>query len=251
MLTTAIPNWVSILFLLSISIPIYMIANVARQGAINAKLEPQKSSGIFMSILLFFGLYFAYTSVLSFKGIFLENTLPPKIFFYTAFPLFAFLFLVISNLKVYKTIVQNVALESLVQVHLFRLIGIFFFITSAYDAIPTKFALIAGIGDLTTALTSIFVVSAIKNNKSYSKPLLIAWNIFGLLDIVSVLATAIITTKLSIATGSQDLTAIGIFPFCLIPAFAPATIIFLHVSIFRKLGMEKKKVTLPKENYAI
>ena len=196
-----------------------------------------------MSILFFYGLLFLYTSILSLKGVFLENTLPPKILLYTAFPLLAFLFLVIFNLKLYKTIVQNVTIESLIQVHLFRLIGVFFFITSAYGAIPAKFALVAGIGDLVTAFTSIFVAQAIKNNKPYSKPLLIAWNIFGLLDIVSVLATAILTTKVSIKTGSQDLTEIGAFPFCLIPAFAPATIIFLHVSIFRKLGMKKHQAS--------
>jgi hypothetical protein len=30
------------------------------------------------------------------------------------------------------------------------------------------------------------------------------------------------------------------FPFALIPAFAPATIIFLHIVIFKKLKMEGK-----------
>lgn len=238
-LTTAVPQWVSILFLLTIPIPIFMIAKVAKQGAINANVDNQKAKWVYKVILIFYGLYFTCVSLTSFTGVFSENTLLPKILIYTVFPLLAFLLLVVSNLKLYKTILQNATLQSLVQVHLFRLIGVFFLITNAYGAIPTKFAYIAGIGDIATALLSIFVVKAIANKKSYSKSLTIAWNIFGLLDIVSVLTSAIITTKLSIDTGSQGVTEIANFPFCLIPAFAPATIIFLHISIFKKLKMEK------------
>ena len=147
----------------------------------------------------------------------------------------AFLLLVVSNSKLHKTLLQNTTLQSLVQLHLFRLIGVFFLITNAYGAIPTKFAYIAGIGDIATALTSVFVSRAIINKKSYSKPLTIAWNIFGILDIVSVLTTAILTTKISIESGSLGVEEMANFPFCLIPAFAPATIIFLHLAIFKKL----------------
>jgi hypothetical protein len=238
-LTNAVPQWVSILFLAAILVPVFMIANVARQGAINANLEKEKARNIYRAILLFYGLYFSYVSLTCFTGFFKENTLPPKILFYTAFPMLVFFLLVISNLKIYKTILQHVTLQSLVGVHLFRLIGVFFLITNAYGAIPAKFAYIAGIGDIATALTSILVVKAITNKKNYAKPLTIVWNIFGILDIVSVLVTAISSTKLSIETGTQGISEIANFPFCLIPAFAPATIIFLHISIFRKLWNDR------------
>ncbi len=240
-LTSAVPQWVSILFLLAITIPVFMIANVARLGAINANLDSQKSKRVYKVILIFYGLYFFYVSLMSFTGVFLENTMPPKILFYTTFPLLAFLLLVVSNLKLYQTILQKTTLQALVQIHLFRLIGVFFIITNVYGVIPTKFAYIAGFGDIAVALTSIFVAKAIANKKTYAKPLTIVWNIFGLLDIVSVITTAIITTKFSIDTGSQSLVEIANFPFCLIPAFAPATIIFLHLTIFRKLESDRKQ----------
>lgn len=239
-LTTAVPQWVSILFLLSIPIPILMIAHVAKQGAINAKLSSAKSKQVYNTVLIFYALFFIYVSLTSFTGIFSENTLPPKILLFTAFPLLAFFLLVVTNLKLYKVILENATLQSLVLIHLFRFIGIFFILTNVYGAIPTKFAYIAGIGDIATALGSILVVKAINDRKSYTKPLVIAWNVFGILDIVSVLTTAIITTRLSIATGSQSIVEIANFPFCLIPAFAPATIIFLHMGIFSKLWKERK-----------
>jgi hypothetical protein len=238
-LTNAVPQWVSISFLAAIMVPVFMIANVAKQGALNATLEKEKASNIYKAILLFYGVYFTYVSLTCFTGIFRENTLPPKILFYTAFPMLVFFLVVISNLKIYKIILQHVTLQSLVGVHIFRLIGIFFLINHAYGAIPAKFAYIAGIGDIATALTSIIVVKAITLKKNYAKPLTIAWNIFGILDIGSVLITAISSTKLSIETGTLGISEIANFPFCLIPAFAPATIIFLHISIFRKLRNER------------
>jgi hypothetical protein len=234
-LTNAVPQWVSILFLLTIPIPVLMIARVAKRAAIDANFDLQKSKLLYNLVLGFYAIYFVYVSLMSFTGIFSENTLPPKVLLYTLFPLLVFLVLVIANLKVYKVILDHVTLQSLVKLHTFRFIGVFFLIANAYHALPTVFAYIAGLGDIATAISSIWVAKAIVEKKVYAKPLTIVWNIFGLCDIVSVLVTAIITTKLSITTGTQGLAEIANFPFVLIPAFAPATIIFLHLSIFRKL----------------
>ncbi len=238
-LTNAVPQWVSISFLLTIPIPIFMIATTAKQGAIRAAIEPQKVRLIYLSIIVFYTIYLTYTAVMSWLGVFSENTLPPKIILYTTLPLLLFLSLVVSNLKIYKTILQHLTLQELVILHFFRLIGVFFLILNAYGAIPTKFAYIAGIGDIATALTSIWVAKAITSKKSYAKLLTVIWNIFGLLDIFSVIIMAILTTKLSIETGSQSVIEMTKFPICLIPAFAAGTIIFLHFSLFRKLIASK------------
>ncbi len=235
-LTTAVPQWVSILFIISILISIGMIANVAKQGAINTT-NPTKIVGI---VVGFYVLYFIYVGLMGFTGIFQEVTLPPKIFLFTTIPLFIFLNLVVGRTTAFKKIIENIPLKSLVQLHTFRFIGIFFIIINAYGAIPTKFAYLAGIGDISTAVLSLFVAYSLKTQKSYSKKLTFFWNIFGLFDIISVIISAIVTTKLSIETGSQGVTEIANFPFSLIPAFAPATIIFLHICIFKKLKQESK-----------
>jgi hypothetical protein len=234
-LTTAVPTWVSIFFLVAISISVLMVANLVKNAANQANLGETKANSLFKTVILFFGIYLFYTGVMSFTGIWQENTLPPKILLFTALPLFIFLNLIIANTKIYKTLLANVSLQALVGVHIFRFIGVFFLITNAYGALPTKFAYIAGFGDILTAFFSIFVVKALDAKKSYAKNLTLAWNVFGICDIISVLANAILTTKLSIATGSQGVVEIANFPFCLIPAFAPATIIFLHICVFRKV----------------
>jgi len=229
-----VPYWISILFLIVIPIPIFLIANLAKKGSVNPKSGKKNQ----FLILLFYSLYLIYVSIACFGGLFEEVTLPPKILKFTMVPLFLFLMVVIFNLKVYKAILKKIDLSNLVSIHIFRLIGSFFLILGFYKALPSTIALIAGLGDVTTALTSVFVAKTLRENKSYAKKLTFAWNTFGFLDIIATSATAFILTKLSIETGSQGVDALGVFPFCFIPAFAPATILFLHISIYRKLMME-------------
>jgi hypothetical protein len=238
-LTTAVPAWVSYSFLIALSVAIYKIAKVAQEGAKNAKFNPKQVNKVFFTVIGFYALFFAYVFVASINGLFSENTLPPKILFITTVPLLLFFSLVVFNLTSFKKIQQHLSLDALVKIHLFRLIGVFFLITNAYGAIPTKFAYIAGIGDILTAVTSIFVAKAIISKKTYAKTLTLGWNIFGICDILSVVISALITTKVSIETGSQGLAEMANFPFCFIPAFAPATILFLHIAVFKKLWAER------------
>lgn len=212
-----------------------MIANLVKQGAIDAQFSAQKSNRFYWIIIIFYTIYLGYVSVLSFTGLFLTPSIPPKVVLFTTAPLMGFLIFVVSNLNVYKILLEHITLENMVKIHIFRLIGAFFILVYIFGAIPAPFAFVAGLGDIITALLSIMVANAIINKKSYAKKLTIAWNIFGITDIVSVLIAAIITTKIAMETSSQSVIEISKFPFCLIPAFAAATILFLHISVFRKL----------------
>lgn len=235
-LTTAVPQWVSILFIIAFCIPIVVMANLAKEGASNANLNPKKYYNITIAFLLVF---FLYASLMSYTGIFQQNTLPPRIFLFTTIPLLIFYNVVTSTNKNWKNILANICLPSLIRFHIIRFVGLFFFITYHYNALPKYFAISAGIGDVLAAITAIFVAKIVERKAKHYKPITMAWNILGLLDIVNVLVSGIIITSLSIKNGSQNLASIADFPFCLIPAFAPATIIFMHVAIFKKLRREK------------
>ena len=161
--------------------------------------------------------------------------LPPKIVRFTTIPLLLFLIGYVFNTSLLKRILKNAALPSLVKLHIFRLIGSFFLILLFFEVLPKPFALIAGIGDITTAVSSIFVAKAVHQNRRYARGLTLAWNTFGLLDILITSAMAIAFTKMNMETGALGVDILGTFPFCVIPAFAPATIIFLHLCIYRKV----------------
>ena len=67
------------------------------------------------------------------------------------------------------------------------------------------------------------------------------WNFIGLIDITSVIVTAVYLTKVSLESGGDGVAQFGTFPFSWIPAFAPATIVFLHILVFKKLMQKEKK----------
>jgi hypothetical protein len=146
-----------------------------------------------------------------------------------------FLFTVVIRSTSYKTILESLALEDLVKIHIFRLVGVFFILLAYYETLPKFFAIIAGFGDMITAITSIFVVRAIRGNKPYAKRLVYIWNTFGLADILFTALSSLILTKISIDTGAMGVEALAHFPFCYIPAFAPPTIVFSHIAIYQKL----------------
>lgn len=225
-----VPQWISIAFLIVIPLPFILIALFVRQEAKKAHYTLA-----YPVTVAFFLLYLAYIIFASLYGCFNQVSLPPKVLLYTTFPFAFLLFVVVLNTKVYKSILENTAIEGLVKLHIFRLIGVFFILLATHNALPKPFALIAGIGDMLTAIGSVFVSKAIQNKKSYAKKLTYCWNIFGTADILFTAIAANVLTKISIDSGAMGVDTLAVFPFCIIPAFAPPTILFLHWAIFKKL----------------
>lgn len=225
-----VPEWISIAFLIAIPLPFVLILLFVRKAA-----KKTQSILAFPLVAVFFALYLLYVGFASFQGWFDVVSLPPKVLLFTTFPYAFLLFGLVLNTKSYQKIVENVPLESLIQLHIFRLIGVFFVLLAVHDALPKPFAFIAGFGDMLTAISSVFVVKAIQNKKSYAKKLALIWNVFGTVDILFTAIAANVLTKISIDTGAMGVDTLAVFPFCIIPAFAPPTILFLHWAIFKKV----------------
>lgn len=230
-----VPMWVSLLFIPTFPITIYYISQIIKRGGIDAGLSQKQVNTIQLGIWGFFALYLTYTFVLSMLGILSKNTLPPNVFIFTVIPLLLFLFGFIFNKPLYWKILDAIPLESLVKIHTFRFVGVFFLIACFYKTLPAHFAILAGLGDIATAIGAIFVAKWIKEHKSWHKRATLIWNIFGFWDIVSVIISAILTTISSIENTTQGIIEMTKVPYVWIPAFAPAVIIFLHISIFKKL----------------
>jgi hypothetical protein len=234
-----VPTWVSISFCFIFPITIYFIAQIIKQGALNTQMSEIKANRLFWSVLVFFTIYLTYVSVITFMGLLSKNTLPPRVLIFTALPLLLFLFIFIFNKPIYWKILDGIPLQSLVRVHSFRFVGVYFLLAAYYNALPAHFAILAGLGDIATAVGAIFIAKAIANNKSWSRKATLIWNIFGFWDIVSVVVSAILTTRNSIQNPeSQSIIEISKFPYVWIPAFAPVVIIFMHIAIFKKLKRE-------------
>ncbi|MFN8713093.1 MAG: hypothetical protein ACK5Z2_09615 [Bacteroidota bacterium] len=230
---STVPTWLSVLFLIAIPIPVILVALLSRNAA------KKNKAIVFAGIVAFFAAYFIYVYMACINKMFEVQSVPPQIVKLTTLPLMIFLVLVVFNLPFWKAINRETKASAFIRIHLFRLIGSFLLILSLLHQLPLVFGLIAGLGDVITALTSIYVARIIEQKKSNSKAIALVWNTFGLLDILATSTMAIVFTKLSIETGSAGVDALGKFPFCLIPAFAPPIIIFLHLSLYRKLLVKR------------
>mgnify|MGYP001797680304 CR=1 FL=1 len=239
LLVTNVPFWVSLLFIFSFIYPIYLIAKVAKDAYLKAGKSQSEAQQISRNIYFFYTAYLLFIATLSLMGIFAKNTLPPRILLIGALPLLLFYFLYVKRAVWFKTIIENAPLSDLVKIHLFRFVGIFFFINYYYGTLPKQFAFTGGGGDILTAILAIWVMYTLNQKKKYAISLTWIWNIIGLLDILSVLLTAIIITREAVATGGEGVAQFGTFPFSWIPAFAPATILFLHILIFGRLRQRK------------
>lgn len=226
-----VPEWVSMAFLLLIPLPFVLIAWLVRRQA-----ERTQHKTAFAWTVAFFTAYLAYISWASLSGLFNQVLFPPKVLLMTTFPYAFFLFVVVAKTRVFNNLLAHTTVEQLVGLHIFRVVGGFFVVLALYDALPKPFAFIAGFGDVLTALSSIYVVKVIRDKKAYAKKLAYAWNIFGTADILFTAIAANVLTKISIDTGAMGVDTLAFFPFSIIPAFAPPTILFIHWMIFKKLN---------------
>jgi len=237
---TQVPIWLSAVFICCfLTFPILLINRSVKLAYFDGNIS--KSSNITKKIAVFYLCYFLLTGLISLSGFFMKNVLPPRIILFTTIPLFLFYILYVQRTQWFQIVFQHIKIEHLVSIHLFRFVGIFFFLTYDYDAIPKTFAYIGGTGDILTAVLAIPLIIALKKKIKSANILTWIWNIIGLVDIFSVLTCAIVITRMSIENNTNGVQQFGTFPFSWIPAFAPATIIFVHILIFKKLKEYNQK----------
>lgn len=239
---SSVPVWVSALFLLTFPLAVVLIANAIRNAARNAGFEAKRVRMASLTVYGFYTAFLLFTSVLTLTGIFAENMLPPRPLLFAAFP-YAFLLIgAASRSTRFRTLMEHALVGDLVKVHIFRLVGIFFLIGAYYEVLPVRFALVAGLGDIITALGALVVAKAVQERKEWSFAVLLIWNVFGTVDILTVVGSALVETRYAIANGTQGVAGIAQFPFSWIPAFAPVTILFLHFYVFVKLKAYKQSL---------
>ena len=114
--------------------------------------------------------------------------------------------------------------------HLTRFVGIYFLVLHARGELPYAFAVPGGWGDIFVAASALLLI-ALPGGPAARPGLLLAWNLFGLLDILFVVATA---TRLALADPTS-MAALMRFPLSLLPTFLVPLIIASHLMLFWRL----------------
>ena len=122
----------------------------------------------------------------------------------------------------------QVDVRRLVLIHVTRLVaGGYFLILYGRGELPYAFAVPGGWGDIAVAVTALAVCWP-----GRSRNALLAWNVFGTVDILLVVATA---ARLGMA-DPESMRALLRLPLSLLPTFLVPIIIATHVIIFARLG---------------
>ncbi len=124
-------------------------------------------------------------------------------------------------------------LRGLIAVHVFRFVGIYFLILHSRGRLPYDFAVKGGWGDILTALGALALV--VVPGLAARRGLVLAWNVFGAIDIAFVVTTA---ARLGLADPSS-MRALLRLPLSLLASFFVPLVIATHVWIFWRLWRER------------
>jgi hypothetical protein len=119
----------------------------------------------------------------------------------------------------------------LIAIQTYRVAGIMFiypFVT--YGILPAGFAWPAGIGDALTGIFAPIVALMVAQNRPNALKWAVVWNLFGTLDLIDAIATALIFRA----------PVLGIYPIALVPLFlGPPLGILTHILSLRNLAVTR------------
>jgi hypothetical protein len=138
-----------------------------------------------------------------------------------------------------RRVLASASLPALIGVQFYRVIGLEFVILLALGQLPAHFALPAGWGDIIVGLTAPLVALALARGARSGRALGLAWNVFGVTDLVVAvgMGTGFLAPLLAPELSSHvpPAAAMGVFPLILVPTFAVPVSLLLHGVALQRL----------------
>ncbi len=112
-----------------------------------------------------------------------------------------------------------------------RVMGVVFLILYFRGLLPGLFALPAGLGDMTIGLTAPLVARAVSSPSASLRTRIIAWNLGGILDLVTAVTLGVLNTPspIGILASGVNTRLMGSFPLSLIPTFLVPLFLIFHL----------------------
>ncbi|HEX5437216.1 MAG TPA: hypothetical protein VFW98_08650 [Gemmatimonadaceae bacterium] len=125
-------------------------------------------------------------------------------------------------------------LRLVVGVQAWRFAGFGFLALYAQHVLPGAFAWPAGVGDMFIGLTApLLMLALIRNPGVVASKTFVAWNVFGILDLVVALGSGALGAALTASAASgvvATMTPMAHLPLVLIPTFLVPVFVMLHVA---------------------
>ena len=133
----------------------------------------------------------------------------------------------------FSRIVAAVPQHWLIAIQVFRILGSVWLVRYFAGQLPGLFALPAGIGDVATGLLAPFVAYAWYSGKPYARSAAIAWNLFGMADLVNAAVLGALTSGAGV-----------VFPIVLAPVYAAPVAFLIHS--YSLIGLLRKTSQKPR-----
>ena len=128
--------------------------------------------------------------------------------------------------------VDSISLRGLVGFHVMRFVGVVFLVLAARGAMSPVFAMRAGWGDITAATGAVLLVLSGIPRSALHRWAYLAWNTFGVLDLIVAVGTAAIVI---LRGDTPAMDPIARLPLILVPIFFVPILFASHVAIYRRL----------------
>jgi hypothetical protein len=142
--------------------------------------------------------------------------------------------------RTFRDIVTAIPQHWLIGIQTFRILGGIFLIRYFEGQLPGVFAIPAGVGDVLTGVFAPLVAYWWFSAKPYARPAAIAWNLFGMADLINAFALGALT-----GGGAGGI----VFPIVLIPVYAVPRAFLIHS--FSLIGLLGKSSRPPKPTQAL
>jgi hypothetical protein len=172
--------------------------------------------------------WLAVATAVGFTGVITAVPMGPQLI---ALTLTVVAVIVSSRVAVVRESVDALPIQALVGMHVTRFVGIAFLVLGARGELSPLFAERAGWGDITTA-TIAGALLLIGLARTVSPRVLIAWNVFGMIDLIVAVSTAAFVAVRGDVPGVEPLLRL---PFVLVPIFAVPLLFATHIALFRRL----------------
>jgi hypothetical protein len=193
--------------------------------------EYSSATTTFMIVLV--GAWFLAAFIGGVMGIFYQPGVPPvSVGLFLIIPIAGFTLAYTVSTRV-RHAIDQIPLWLITIAHVWRFVGIGFVIGALIHVLPPQFGYPEGFGDIVTAIFCLPLAFAMRKS-SYSPTLqwaFIAWNVFGLIDLVSAVSLGILYSPSSFGVLRTDISTEPMtnFPVNLIPTFFVPLFILLHL----------------------
>jgi hypothetical protein len=199
----------------------------------NNRLQDEDPWTITKLMLALVAVWFLAAFIGGVMGIFNQPGVPPAaVGLFVFIPVAGFTLSYIVSARM-RHAIDRIPLWWITIAHAWRFVGLGFVIGALIHVLPPQFGYPEGLGDIIAALFCLPLAFAIRKN-SHSAGLraaFIAWNVFGLIDLVSAISLGILYSPSSFGVLRIDISTelMTRFPVNLIPTFFVPLFILSHM----------------------